>query len=445
MNNKKQKSIATLTKYTVSVFIFWSMLNGLSLWFNIEDEQIKTIDIVKNIAKSNFNKDQAYRKWATLHGGFYVSITKDTHPILYLSRIKDRDITTTDGKKLTLIDPATMTREILEDFEYLYGIKGKLAGIITLNPKNRATKLEEKAIKQFQKGVSEVTQVVGEGVSESFNLIGPVFMEEGCKKCHGHLGFENGEVRGSLGVSVPLFPFRNIENELIKGSILTHFIIWLAGVLALIVIYIKMKKNLIEKVNYETKINNFNLELQETVNEKTKKLKIKNKELYELANKDYLTQINNRRSFFLKSEELLKKSIKYDKSFAVVMIDIDFFKKINDVHGHAVGDKVLLEFCNLVNKIITNEDVFGRLGGEEFCVTFYDKSMDEVKSISETIRIKCEDTILSIDNKKINFTISLGISDKSNSTNIDEILNFADELMYEAKESGRNRTMIRVN
>jgi len=420
-------------------------LNGLSLWFNIEDEQVKTIDIVKNIAKSNFNKDQAYRKWATSHGGFYVTLTEDNPPISYLSRIKDRDITTRDGKKLTLIDPATMTREILEDFEYLYGIKGKLAGIIALNPKNKATKLEEKAIKQFEKGVKEVTQVLGKGKNESFNLIGPVFMEEGCKKCHGHLGFENGDVRGSLGVSVPLLPFRNIENELIKGSVFTHFVIWLAGVLSLIIIYIKMKKNLIEKVNYETKINNFNLELQDTVNEKTKKLKIKNKELYDLANKDYLTQINNRRSFFLKSEELLDKSIKNKKEFVVVMIDIDFFKKINDVHGHASGDKILIEFCGLVNKIITEEEVFGRLGGEEFCITFYDKTTDNVKIISENIRKKCENTTLLIDSKKINFTISLGISNRLNSKKIDEILNWADELMYEAKENGRNRTNIREN
>ena len=445
MNTKKQEAVLILLKYTVAVFIFWSTLNGLSLWFNIQDEQIKTIDVVKNIAKSNFNKDQAYRKWATSHGGVYVVPTKEKPPISFLSRIKDRDITSTNGKELTLIDPASMTSEIMKDFEYLYGIKGKLAGIVYLNPKNKATPLEEKAIKQFEKGVKEVTKIVGKGKNESFNLIGPIFMEEGCKKCHGHLGFENGEVRGSLGISVPLSPFRNIENELIKGTVATYFIIWIVGVFALTFIYFKMKRNLIEKVNYETKINNFNLELQDTVDEKTKDLKEKNAELYDLANKDYLTQISNRRSYFLQSEQLLEKSIKHEKSFCVLMIDIDFFKKINDVYGHAVGDKILIEFCNIVNSIITKEQVFGRIGGEEFCITFYDKTIDEAFEIAENIREKCQNEILDIDDKKINFTISLGLSHKLNATKIDEILNFADELLYEAKGSGRNIVIRKTN
>ncbi|PKN13992.1 MAG: hypothetical protein CVU67_07965, partial [Deltaproteobacteria bacterium HGW-Deltaproteobacteria-24] len=129
---------------------------------------------------------------------------------------------------------------------------------------------------------------------------------------------------------------------------------------------------------------------------------------------------------------------------SVIIIDIDKFKHINDTYGHAIGDKILIAFCDIVNEIIDKNTIFGRIGGEEFCLTFKNKTLDQAQAIGEKIRQKCENTVLHIDHHKIKFTISLGLSDKKEYQHIDEILQHADELLYSAKNSGRNK-MIRTS
>ncbi len=171
-----------------------------------------------------------------------------------------------------------------------------------------------------------------------------------------------------------------------------------------------------------------------------KKLKDKNKELYTLAHIDSLTKIKNRRSFFIESEEALNNATKNDKSLCILMIDLDHFKSINDKYGHAIGDKILIEFCLIVNSIIDNEAIFGRIGGEEFCITFLDKDIETVENIAEKIRNTCANKQIILENNEmLNFTISMGLSCRENLNNIDKILQKSDELLYEAKETGRNR------
>lgn len=171
-----------------------------------------------------------------------------------------------------------------------------------------------------------------------------------------------------------------------------------------------------------------------------KKLKDKNKELYSLAHIDSLTKIRNRRSFFIESEELLNRAIKNDKNLCILMIDLDHFKSINDKYGHSIGDKVLIEFCFIVNSIIDDKTIFGRIGGEEFCITFFNKDIEIINDIAEKIRDNCANTIISLDDgRTLNFTISMGLSCRENFDNIDKILQESDKLLYEAKRIGRNR------
>lgn len=170
-----------------------------------------------------------------------------------------------------------------------------------------------------------------------------------------------------------------------------------------------------------------------------RKVNDKNKELYSLANIDSLTKIRNRRSFFMDSEQALKKAIKENQTLYILMIDIDNFKSVNDTYGHAIGDKVLIEFCIIVSSFIDEEAIFGRIGGEEFCITFYNRSLEDVTNISEQIRNKCANTLIEINEHKFNFTVSMGLSCRNNLTDIDKILHKSDELLYEAKKSGKNR------
>lgn len=235
------------------------------------------------------------------------------------------------------------------------------------------------------------------------------------------------------------------QRNLIKNSKKTMVIFNLIVFVIMFFIFFFIYKN-------QSLINNQNELLNKRVERRTKRLRYaykkiseKNKELYTLANMDSLTKIRNRRKYFIESKALLEKAITNNQNFDIAIIDIDNFKKINDKFGHSVGDEVLITFCDIVNGLIDKNIPFGRIGGEEFCITFYDKKEDEVNEICENIRKKCEKYNLNIDGGFLTFTISLGLSSKNNSNEtIDKILQRADALLYEAKNSGKNRLIRRV-
>lgn len=237
-----------------------------------------------------------------------------------------------------------------------------------------------------------------------------------------------------------IFSIKAINKRVIvdkgKGTIII-----LSSVISLILfilMYVLYKRqNFIEKYNQtlELKVNRRTKQLEKTLIS----LKEKNRRLSKISNTDSLTKISNRRSFFKESKKLLKEAIDNNKELNILLIDIDYFKKINDTYGHSVGDEVLKEFVKIVNSIIDKNVIFGRIGGEEFCLTFLDITFENVLKISEQIRKEIENSVLKIDNNEIKFTISLGLANKKDYKHIDEILVIADEYLYKAKNTGRNR------
>lgn len=228
---------------------------------------------------------------------------------------------------------------------------------------------------------------------------------------------------------------RDIVNNGIMTILIFNVIIDLFILIILVLLYTNQRT--MEKHNdfLEAKVKRRTNQLARSL----QKLQTKNTELYAVANKDYLTKINNRRNYFVESEKLLQEAIKNNFDLSVLIIDIDHFKQINDTYGHAVGDKILITFCDIINEIIDEDTIFGRIGGEEFCITFSHQSLENVSTIAEAIRSKCENTTLHINEHKIKFTISLGLCDKKECQHIDEILQQADEFLYHAKKNGRNK------
>ncbi len=175
-----------------------------------------------------------------------------------------------------------------------------------------------------------------------------------------------------------------------------------------------------------------------------KELKIKSliKYLEFLASHDTMTGIYNRRKFF---ELATKEFEKNSANLYTIMIDIDNFKIINDTYGHHVGDKVIILAVDTINSLLLNEMIFGRLGGEEFAIIFNISSQSQVKEIAEQLRQAIESLEVLTDEKEIvKFTISLGIEKRNENTkDIDELLKQADIALYEAKKTGRNKSIFR--
>ncbi len=169
----------------------------------------------------------------------------------------------------------------------------------------------------------------------------------------------------------------------------------------------------------------------------TEQKKLKDK-LKELAEKDSLTGIYNRRKFLDILEKEIEKSKRYDNKLSILLMDIDDFKKINDTYGHEVGDFVLKLFSTLVIKNIRKSDIFARWGGEEFVIlTFTD--LNEAKILGEKI-CHVVSSFKFDDLDKV--TVSIGITDYKDSENINSFINRADSLMYKAKKSGKNKVAV---
>ncbi len=159
------------------------------------------------------------------------------------------------------------------------------------------------------------------------------------------------------------------------------------------------------------------------------------------ATTDPLTGITNRKIFQESLSHLLNMSGKTKKSLSLLLIDIDYFKYVNDTWGHDCGDNVLIHMVNIVSRMLRENDVFARLGGEEFAALLPGISDKQAAEIGNRIRIAIAEAAYSYNTKTISITVSVGCMthhcDKQH--RVGDILILADQALYKAKESGRNR------
>ncbi len=168
----------------------------------------------------------------------------------------------------------------------------------------------------------------------------------------------------------------------------------------------------------------------------------------QLAITDPLTGIFNRRHFYQIAESELQRTCRYGHPLAVIMIDIDYFKRVNDTYGHAIGDQVLQALASLVRGTLRAIDIFARYGGEEFIVLLPETNLLAARTIAERLCRKIAETTVPIEPNYINITISLGacvfdpttqLVPSSKTETLDKFIALADKALYEAKEAGRNR------
>jgi diguanylate cyclase (GGDEF)-like protein len=166
-------------------------------------------------------------------------------------------------------------------------------------------------------------------------------------------------------------------------------------------------------------------------------------ELAKLANTDALTKILNRRALFTRGAQEYKLARKYKHDLTIILIDIDYFKKINDTYGHPVGDAILFELAQLIRCNIRKEDIFARYGGEEFAVLLRRSDTENSLKIAEHLLEKIRNHIFHINNNDITLTISIGLSQLSpEHSSIDTMISNADKALYHAKKQGRDRVKL---
>ena len=176
------------------------------------------------------------------------------------------------------------------------------------------------------------------------------------------------------------------------------------------------------------------------VKKECKKHKEGCKKLKKIADTDALTGVYNRRYLDKTATEIITTEVRAMRSWGVLMIDIDYFKRCNDDHGHAVGDDVLKNVAQMLSEITRIGDFVVRYGGEEFCVLLFDIEENELKTVAERYRKAIASTSTRVEHKFISVTVSIGACfvPSDSTKDLKSVIVLADNALYEAKDSGRN-------
>ncbi|MFA6901047.1 MAG: DUF3365 domain-containing protein, partial [Desulfurivibrionaceae bacterium] len=274
MESKNNRAIS-FRRHILTGMIGWTVivfaLLFLSLYLHLDTHPKELAQLE---ARVSYRRDLTFRLWATSHGGVYVPIDEKTPPNPYLANIPERDITTPSGRRLTLMNPAYIMRQIHEEYPELYGMHGRLTSLKPLRPENAPDPWEKKALLALAQGNKEVKEYVEVDGVLSLRMMQPLITKKSCLKCHAHQGYKEGDVRGGVSTSLPLSPF--VEQK-IREAIpewLSYSILWLLGLVSIWIGTRRLQRRIHERDLAEQQLQEYRDNLQHIVAAKTQELVI---------------------------------------------------------------------------------------------------------------------------------------------------------------------------
>lgn len=222
-----------IIKYRTVLMLFWTFIIALFSYLLFKESERTVEKIAISEARAAISRDILYRRWGSMQGGFYVTPTDHTPPNPYLSHLPKRDVTTTDGDLLTLINPAYMTRQVYEMARRSSTGFGTahLTSLKPLRPENAPDQWEKSALTAFENGAKEFKELQKSNGNAVIRLMQPFVTEESCLKCHAFQGYKVGDVRGGLSVSIPVQPLLDATNAQRKETLAGYALLWLCGLI----------------------------------------------------------------------------------------------------------------------------------------------------------------------------------------------------------------------
>ncbi len=521
----------------VTVLAFWTLALGLSLFWNLENEERNILKMAYAEAGAIRDKDMAFRRWAMRHGGVYVPVTEKEQPSPHMAHLPRRDVRTTDGQNLTLRAPAIMVREMMDDFAKVRGKAGRITGLRYLNPANAPDAWEKTQLEAFTRGdktdVWEISNIDGK---PHLRYLSAWWMEPVCVRCHEILGYKEGDMRGATGVNLPLAPYYERLATARANFIVTHGALWLLGLAGIgwagremrermrerqsaddvlrlhasifehsgEAILITDRDNRIVAVNPALeRLTGYSIDdirgrdprvlssgttspeiyrdmwrsLRETghwqgemwdrrkdgshypkwvgisliraadgtvthhvasftdISERRQA----EERIYRLAHQDSLTGLCNRLSLEDRLGQALATAQRERAALAVMFIDLDRFKSINDSLGHEMGDALLVDVAHRLQDLTRQSDIVARLGGDEFVValTGIEAVSDVMVAAGKVLHALCQP--YSIGGNVLHSSASIGVTVyPDDGESIGDLMRNADTAMYHAKDMGRN-------
>ena len=404
--------------YLLLLSVIITVAAALSLAYNLNAITDHYQQLAQEMGRTFFKELVIVRRWNANLGGIYAPVTEQLQPNPYLDD-PHRDLTTTDGQRLTKVNPVFMTRLLSEMPDHTAeNIQFHITSLNPLNPHNAPDDWERVALQSFEHNAVEHFAVVEEPGGRFLRYMGRLVTEQACLICHAKQGYQLGNVRGGIRVSLPLAPFEAAAADSRRQSYWVHGAFWLITLTLLWVGGILLLRNVAQL---------------EGLNRYMKDL---NKQLEGAALTDSLTGIPNRLYFDQQIEANMRSAQRYGMAFSLIMLDLDYFKQVNDHHGHTVGDRVLREFGQIVKQQLRLTDQFARWGGEEFIIATPHTQLNDALIVAERIRV----AIAQYDFSTVGqVTASIGVIEYRAGETVITVLERVDNALYRAKANGRNR------
>jgi len=416
-------------------FLLWGLVIGLIYSYNSKNLHHASYEMARQRGEVAFKLVEKIRHWNARHGGVYAPLTQETPENIWL-KVPEKTIQSPKGITLTKLNPAYMTRQ-LADLMKGSDLEIHLTSDRLINPSNKPDSWEAVALSELKNNA--LTEYVAI-VEDRFRYMAPMYIKESCLSCHGVMGYKLGDFRGGLSVSFPVDDVKEFTSGLFQESRTIHLVAFillsLTGVISILALRRLVASLLKERSQREAIIVERTASLNNEIEERRKS----QKKLNYLAHHDELTGVKNRRWILQELNRRITESKNTNTPLAVLLLDIDFFKKVNDSYGHEIGDRVLCSFTEVIQSRLRQDDALGRYGGEEFLVLLPATEPETVQLITKRLGKAVAEQTYAYNDLLFKITTSIGVTlfYPQDSYTSEELISQADEALYQAKESGRN-------
>lgn len=377
-----------------------------------------TESVMRQQARALFSQLILTRRWVSSHGGVFVKVRPGVDPNPFLSIMAGMKVTITadDGSLYTLRNPGLVVREISQLAEESGIFKFHVASLDPVNPINsQPDNFERQALLSFEAGENEAFNIEDADHGPIYRYMAPLKFEERCNKCHAFQALELGDIRGGISISIPM---AEIKQQLEENRLVSIY----SAILVTALLF-AMLALLAYKFMHQLQAAQSELERQATT--------------------DSLTGLLNRKSAFEHLEQQFSQNRRHAKPLSCLLIDVDLFKRINDLHGHLAGDKVLSELASTFKQISRRYDILCRYGGEEFLIILPGTQLSTAVKVAEKYLQAASSLVVTFEQQEIHLTVSIGVTEAllKQPEVQDNFIDRADKALYQAKELGRNRVV----
>ncbi|MBN2238067.1 MAG: PAS domain S-box protein [Bacteroidales bacterium] len=307
-----------IRNYSFFIALVYTILLAFILLVNIRTIKKEALKRAYNYTQVGFDKDVLYRRWISEHGGVYVKIDSTTPPNPYLSHIPDRDIIIDSNLRLTLLNPAYMTRQVYELQEAFSEVRGHITSLKPLRGANTPDSWEIKALHSFENGATEFSGLDLLDGKEYFRFMKPFLTEESCLKCHAKDGYKLNDIRGGVSIAYPMSKVAMLNAAELRNQYILYFVLWILGIGGIVLSYFQLMKNAQKRFLAEKSLKELNQHLEEKIEQRSRELQKSQNDWENIFNtidspaqlidKNHLIQYVNKstlKAFNFKKEELI--------------------------------------------------------------------------------------------------------------------------------------------